>query len=72
MQPASFADAWLSDGLSHYAAAMYAEQSDGVSGLNRALDDYAVGALMYEGGTPIAEAQRLGPYSVQVQFDCGR
>jgi aminopeptidase N len=65
VQPASFADVWLSDGLSHYAGAMYAEQSDGVAGLNRALDDYAVGALMYEAGTPIAEAQRLGPYSVQ-------
>jgi len=65
VQPASFADVWLSDGLSYYAAAMYAEQSDGVSGLNKALDDYAVGALTYEAGTPIAEAQRLGPYSVQ-------
>ena len=44
VEPASFADAWLSDGISRYAEAMYAEQSDGVAGLNRALDDYAVGA----------------------------
>ena len=58
MLPATSADAWLTDGLSRYAAAMYAEQSDGVSGLHNALDDFAVGALMYEAGTPIAQAQR--------------
>ncbi len=63
MLPASFADAWLTDGMSRYAEAMYAEQSDGLAGLHKALEDYAVGALMYEAGTPIAQAQRLGPYS---------
>jgi hypothetical protein len=61
--PASFADAWLTEGMSRYAEAMYAEQSDGLAGLHKALEDYAVGALMYEAGTPIAQAQRLGPYS---------
>jgi hypothetical protein len=61
--PATFADAWLTEGLSRYAEAMYAEQSDGLAGLHKALEDYAVGALMYEAGTPIAQAQRLGPYS---------
>ena len=39
----------------------------GVAGLHKALEDYAVGALMYEAGTPIAQAQRLGPYSDQYE-----
>ena len=30
--PATFADTWLTDGMSRYAEAMYAEQSDGVAG----------------------------------------
>jgi hypothetical protein len=65
--PASFADTWLTDGMSRYAEAMYAEQSDGLAGLHKALDDYAVGALMYESGTAIAQAQRLGPYSASYE-----
>ena len=35
---------------------MYAEQSDGVAGLHKALEDFAVGALMYEDTAPIAQA----------------
>lgn len=61
--PATAADVWLTDGLSHYAEAMYAEQSEGVAGLHRALEDFAVGALMYEDAAPIAHADRLAPYS---------
>jgi Peptidase family M1 domain/TPR repeat len=63
--PASSSDVWLTDGLSRYAEAMYAEQSAGVAGLNKALDDFAVGSLMYEGDTPIADADRLDPYTDQ-------
>jgi aminopeptidase N len=63
--PASSADAWVTDGLSVYSSAMYAEQNDGVSGLHNALDDMAVGALMYEQTTPIAQAQQLQIYSDQ-------
>ena len=65
--PATFADAWLTEGMSRYAEAMYAEQSDGSAGLHKALEDNAVGALMYEAGTPIAQAQRLGPYSASYE-----
>ena len=61
--PATTADVWLTDGLSRYAEAMYAEQSGGVAALNKALEDFAVGALMFEETTPIAEAQHLAPYS---------
>ena len=64
---ASPSDTWLTDGLARYSAAMYAEQSDGVAGLHKALEDYAVGALMYESTAPIAQAQRLGAYSDQYQ-----
>jgi aminopeptidase N len=64
---ASAADVWLTDGLSHYASAMYLEQSDGVAGLHRALEDFAVGALMYENETPIAQAERIPSYSEPYQ-----
>ncbi len=63
--PATASDAWVTDGLSHYGKAMYAEQSDGIAGLHRSLEEFAVGALMYEEATPIAQAQRLGAYSDQ-------
>jgi aminopeptidase N len=65
--PASANDVWLTDGLSHYASAMYMEQADGVAGLHQALEDFAVGALMYENETPIAQAQHLSAYSEQYQ-----
>jgi Peptidase family M1 domain len=63
--PATASDAWVTDGLARYAEAMYAEQSDGVAGLNRALEDFSVGALMFEGVTPISQAGQLGRYSDQ-------
>ena len=61
--PASSSDVWLTDGLSSYAEAMYAEQSNGVAGLHKALEDFAVGALMYEDQAPISQANRLNTYS---------
>jgi aminopeptidase N len=61
--PATHSDVWLTDGLSRYAEAMYAEQADGVAGLHKALEDFAIGALMYEDTAPISQAQRLGPFS---------
>ncbi len=56
-------DVWLTDGVSRYAEAMYLEQAGGAPGLNRALEEFAVGALMYESDAPIAQAQRLQAYS---------
>ena len=67
VSPATGGDVWLTDGLSHYASAMYLEQADGVAGLRQALEDFAVGALMYENETPIAQAQRIPSYSEQYQ-----
>jgi hypothetical protein len=63
--PATASDVWVTDGLSRYAEAMYAEESGGVAALNRALEDFAVGALMFEQDTPIAQAGRVGAYSDQ-------
>jgi hypothetical protein len=61
--PATGDDVWITDGLSRYAEAMYAEQSGGVAQLNKALEDFAVGALMFEDTTPISQADRIGAYS---------
>ena len=59
--PATASDVWVTDGLSRYAEAMYAEESGGVAALNKALEDFAVGALMFEDATPIARgADHLG------------
>jgi tetratricopeptide (TPR) repeat protein len=65
VMPASATDVWVTDGLARYGQAMYAEQSDGVAGLHNALQDFAVGALMYENVTPVAQVQSLGAYSDQ-------
>lgn len=61
--PATASDVWLTDGLSRYSEALYAEQADGIAGLHQALEDFAVGALMFEDAAPIGQAQRLYPYS---------
>jgi len=63
--PATAADVWLTDGLSRYSAAIYAEQADGVSGLHRELSEFAIGALMYDDASPISQAQHLVAYSEQ-------
>jgi aminopeptidase N len=57
--PASPGDAWISDGLARYCEALYAEQNAGL----KAVDEFAVGALMGEDAAPVAQAARLAPYS---------
>jgi aminopeptidase N len=61
--PASRADVWVSDGLARYSEALYAEQNAGKEAGLKAVDEFAVGALMYEEAAPIAQAARLAPYS---------
>jgi hypothetical protein len=60
---ASPSDVWLTDGLARYSEALYVEQSAGKDGMNKALNDFAIGALMYDDSAPIAEAGRLIPFS---------
>ena len=57
--PATTSDVWVTDGLSRYSEGLYVEQSTGKDGLNKALEDFAVGALMFEDSAPIADAGRL-------------
>jgi aminopeptidase N len=63
VMPASTSDGWLSDGLARYSEALYVEQAAGKEGFNRALEDFAVGALMHEDAAPIAQAARLEPFT---------
>jgi len=61
--PATPNDAWISDGLARYCEALYAEQTAGKEAGLRAVDEFAVGALMYEDAAPVGQAGRLAPYS---------
>ena len=61
--PASPSDVWISDGLARYSEALYAEQNAGKEAGLKAVDEFAVGALMFEDAAPIAQAARLQPYS---------
>jgi tetratricopeptide (TPR) repeat protein len=61
--PATPGDVWVTDGLSRYCEELYAEQSAGKEAGMRTVDEFAVGALMYDDAAPIAQAARLAPYS---------
>src|SRR5260370_17558209 len=61
--PATPGDVWISDGLARYSEAMYAEQNAGKEAGLKAVDEFAVGALMDEDAAPIAQAARLTPYT---------
>jgi hypothetical protein len=64
---ASSSDVWLTDGLSRYSEGLFVEQDSGKEGLNKALEDFAVGALMFDESAPIADAARLEPGSDEYQ-----
>jgi Peptidase family M1 domain len=61
--PASPAEMWISDGLARYSEELYAEQAIGKEAGLRAIDEFAVGALMYDDSAPVAQSARLVPYS---------
>ncbi len=62
---ASTADAWISDGLARYSEELYAEQNFGKEAGLKAIDEFAVGALMFEDSAPVAQSARLVPYSAE-------
>jgi tetratricopeptide (TPR) repeat protein len=64
---ASPSDVWLTDGLSRYSEGLYVEESASKEGLNKALEDFAVGALMFDDSAPIADAGRLEANSEEYQ-----
>jgi hypothetical protein len=61
--PATLGDVWISDGLARYSEELYAEQNFGKEAGLRAIDEFAVGALMYDNSAPVAQSARLVPYS---------
>jgi hypothetical protein len=61
--PASASDVWLTDGLARYAEGLYVEHAAGREALDRALEDFAVGALMYDQVASIVQAGQLVPFS---------
>jgi aminopeptidase N len=61
--PASTADMWISDGLSRYSEELYAEQAIGKEAGLRTIDEFAVGALMFDNSAPVAQSARLPLYS---------
>jgi tetratricopeptide (TPR) repeat protein len=61
--PATPGDVWITDGLARYSEALYADQNAGKEAGLKAVDEFAVGALMYEDAAPVAQAARLAPYS---------
>ena len=65
--PASSSDAWVTDGLAQYVAAMYIEHSAGESGFRKELTSFAIGSVMYADTSPIAQAGQLQRYSPQYE-----
>jgi hypothetical protein len=60
---ASPSDVWVTAGLARYSEGLYVEETSGKEGLNKALEDFAVGALMFDDSAPIAQAGKLEPES---------
>ena len=63
VQAATPDDVWVTDGLARYAEALYLDNTAGREALDLALEDFAVGALMYEQSAPIAHASELKPFT---------
>lgn len=63
--PTTPSDVWISDGLARYSEALYAEQNAGREAGLKVVDEFAVGALMFDDAAPIAQAGRLAPYSAE-------
>ncbi|HEY2118206.1 MAG TPA: hypothetical protein VGH37_03395, partial [Candidatus Acidoferrum sp.] len=61
--PATTSDVWITDGLGRYCEELYAEQNFGKEAGLRAIDEFAVGALMFDNSAPVAQSARLAPYT---------
>ncbi len=60
---ASASDQWITDGLARYSEALYVEDATGKNGMDKLIDEFAIGSMMYEGPTTISDAGRLPPFS---------
>lgn len=65
IRPATANDVWLSDGLARYSEGLYVGHMAGEEGFRRALEDFAVGALMYEDAAPLGQAGQLEPFTAE-------
>ncbi|HXQ97031.1 MAG TPA: M1 family aminopeptidase [Candidatus Limnocylindrales bacterium] len=65
VMPATSSDVWVTDGLARYCEAIYADQESGREAMNRAVEDFAVGALMYEDLSAVTQAGQLKPFTEQ-------
>jgi hypothetical protein len=63
--PATTSDVWISDGLARYSEELYAESNFGKEAGLKAIDEFAVGALMFDNSAPVAQSARLAPYSAE-------
>jgi hypothetical protein len=61
--PATAGDVWITDGLGRYCEELYAEQNFGKEAGLRAIDEFAVGALMFDNSAPVAQSAHLAPYT---------
>ncbi|MGB2626013.1 MAG: hypothetical protein WAK20_04455 [Candidatus Acidiferrum sp.] len=61
--PATTGDVWITDGLGRYCEELYAEQAFGKEAGLRAIDEFAVGALMFDNSAPVAQSARLIPHT---------
>jgi hypothetical protein len=65
IMPATPADVWVTDGMARYCEAIYAGHDLGKEAEDRAIEDFAVGALMFEDAAPITQAGQLRPFTSQ-------
>jgi hypothetical protein len=65
IMPASSSDMWVTDGMSRYCEAIYAGHDAGKEAEDRAIEDFAVGALMFEEAAPITQSSQLKPFTSQ-------
>src|SRR4029077_1890882 len=64
---ATSSDVWITDGLSPSSEGLFFQHNSGKGWRNKALEDFAVGALMFDDSAPIADAGRLEPGTDEYQ-----
>lgn len=64
--PATFNDAWTTNGMCRYAELMYTRESDGKDAFSSAILDVGAGALAYD-TIPLADAGHYPPFSPEFQ-----
>jgi hypothetical protein len=66
IHPRTLNDAWIANGLARYAELMAVENLGGKAALQKALEDVAAGALVYD-SIPLVGTDRMNPLSPEFQ-----